>query len=371
MRSYLDKMLAHAGELGHEVVVVAPGPRDEDTRVSDGGRIVRYRAPRMPYDPSYHAPINIDRMRALVADLKPDVLQVSSPFIPLWVAATLSVPIRTYVHHSDPIGCYLSPLVARHAVFRPLERAAWFYLRSVSARCDATIVAGAWLARELEAVGCRRVRTVLFGIDREHFGPERRDEGFRRELLGSLADVPDARLVLIAGRLAADKRQGMLVSALERVAERRPIGLVLLGDGPEREQLEERGRRLPSFRAFRFTRDRAEYARLLASVDALVHGSLCETFGFLLAECLASGTPLVAPDRGGAADLAGPGWAETYAAHGGPEAVAGAVERLLARPRAPLSAAAETRAALIPSTRQHFQSLFDTYAELLAGRRRV
>jgi alpha-1,6-mannosyltransferase len=371
VRSYLDKMLAHAGELGHEVIVVAPGPRDEDTRVADGGRIVRYAAPRMPYDPSYHAPINVDRMRALVADLKPDVLQVSSPFLPLWVAATLSVPVKTYVHDSDPIGCYLSPLVARHAAARLLESAAWLYLRGVSNRCDATIVAGDWLARELESHGCARVRTVPFGIDHEHFGPERRDEAFRRELLGPIADDPNARLVLIAGRLAADKRQGMVVSALEQVAARRPIGLVLLGDGPERERLEERGKRLPSFRAFRFTRDRAEYARLLASVDALTHGSLCETFGFLLAECLASGTPFAVPDRGGAADLAGPGWAESYAAHGGVEAVAAAIERLLERPRPELSERARERSATIPTTRNHFQRLFDTYAELLAGRRRV
>jgi alpha-1,6-mannosyltransferase len=371
VRSYLDKMLAHAGELGHEVIVVAPGPRDEDTRVSEGGRIVRYAAPPMPYDPSYHAPINIDRMRALVTDLKPDVLQVSSPFIPLWVAATLRVPLKTYVHHSDPIGCYLAPLVARRPSARLLESAAWLYLRQVSARCDATIVAGDWLARELESHGCPRVRTVPFGIDHEHFGPERRDEAFRRELLGDLAGDETARLCLIAGRLAADKRQGMVLGALERVAARRPIGLVLLGDGPERERLEARGRKLPSFRAFRFTRDRAEYARLLASVDALTHGSLCETFGFLLAECLASGTPLAVPDRGGAADLAGAGWAESYAAHGGETAAAAAIERLLDRPRAELSSRARERATSIPSTRSHFERLFATYAELLAGRRRV
>ena len=46
------------------MVVVAPGPRDEDRTVGTGGRIVRYRAPRMPYDPSYHAPLAFGRMRS-------------------------------------------------------------------------------------------------------------------------------------------------------------------------------------------------------------------------------------------------------------------------------------------------------------------
>jgi alpha-1,6-mannosyltransferase len=368
VRSYLDKMLRHAGGLGHEVVVVAPGPSDEDTRVGDGGRIVRYAAPRMPYDPSYHAPIALGRMRELVRVIAPDVLQVSSPFIPLWVAASLKVPLKTYVHHSDPIGCYVAPLAARYTQARLLESAAWAYLRGVTKAAHATIVAGAWLERELRDHGCRNVHTVPFGIDHEGFSPVHRDEAFRAELLGDLATDPKATLFLVAGRLAADKRQRLVLDALELVARNRPVGLLLLGDGPERERLEERGRRLPAFRALRFTKDRAEYARILASVDVLAHGSLCETFGFLLAECLASGTPFVVPNRGGAADLAGLGWSESYEAFGGPEAVAAAIERLLARPHTHLSAAAAERAAAIPSTRDHFSALFVAYAELLAGR---
>lgn len=371
VRSYLDKMLRHAGGLGHEVVVVAPGPKDEDTRIGEGGRIVRYAAPPMPYDSSYHAPIAIGRMRELVREIAPDVLQVSSPFIPLWVAASLKVPLKTYVHHSDPIGCYLAPLAARHSRARLLESAAWVYLRRVTKTAHATIVAGAWLERELGDHGCRNVHTVPFGIDHEGFSSVHRDEAFRAELLGPHASDPNAALFLVGGRLAADKRQRLVLDALELVARRRPVGLLLLGDGPERERLEERGRRLPAFRAMRFTKDRAEYARVLASVDVLAHGSLCETFGFLLAECLASGTPFVVPNRGGAADLAGLGWSESYEAFGGPEALAAAIERLLIRPRADLSVAATARAAAIPSTRDHFAALFSAYSELLAGQRRV
>jgi alpha-1,6-mannosyltransferase len=368
VRSYLDRMLQHAGALGHELVVIAPGPRDEETRVGEGGRIVRYRAPPMPYDPSYHAPIAVSRMRSLVREIAPDVLQISSPFVPLWVGATLEVPLRTYVHHSDPIGCYLAPLAARYSAARALENAAWRYLAAVSARCDATIVSGDWLRDELTRHGCRRVTTVEFGIDHEQFSPGRRDETFRRELLGPLADDPRARLVLVAGRLAADKRQKLVFDALEIAARERPLGVVLLGDGPERERLEAQGRKLPSFRSFRFTRDRDEYARLLATVDVLAHGSLCETFGFLLAECLTSGTPLVTPDRGGAADLANGAFAERYPAFGGPEAVANALGRVFEKSRTELATLAVERAARIPTTRGHFASLFATYASLMTSK---
>ena len=370
VRSYLDKMLRCAGPLGPEVIVVAPGPRDEETRVAEGGRIVRYAAPRMPYDRSYHAPIDVFRMRALVRELAPDVLQLSSPFVPSWVGATLGVPLRSYVYHSDPIGCYVAPL-AKNVAGRLLERAAWAYMKTVCGAADMTVVAGEWLERELSGRGFSGVHTVRFGIDHESFGPERRDEALRAEILGDLASNPEARLVLIAGRLAADKRQLRLIEALEIVSERRPIGLVLLGDGPERARLEAAGRRLPSFRGIVFTRDRTEYARLLASVDALIHGSTCETFGFLLAECLASGTPIVAPDAGGAADLSEPDWSECYPAYASSKPIAVATERLLSRPRAELSRAATERARSIPTTEDHFRALFELYAERLAGGSRV
>jgi alpha-1,6-mannosyltransferase len=370
VRSYLDKMLRCAGPLGHEVIVVAPGPRDEETRVAEGGRIVRYAAPRMPYDPSYHAPIDVFRMRALVRELAPDVLQLSSPFVPSWVGATLDVPLRSYVYHSDPIGCYVTPL-AKSAGGRLLERAAWAYMKAVCKRADVTIVAGEWLERELARRGIQHVRTVHFGIDHEPFGPDRRDAAFRREILGPLASDPRARLVLVAGRLAVDKRQLRLIEALEIVGKNRPIGLVLLGDGPERARLEAAGQRLERFKSIVFTRDRAEYARLLASVDALAHGSTCETFGFLLAECLASGTPLVVPDVGGATDLAEPGWSERYSAYSGPASIAEAMQRLFERPAGELRTRARERAERLPTTEGHFRALFDFYAERLASRSRV
>jgi len=75
--------------------------------------------------------------------------------------------------------------------------------------------------------------------------------------------------------------------------------------------------------------------RLLASVDVLVHGSTCETFGFLLVE---------------------------------PEAIAQAIERLFARPLADLGQRARARARRLPSTEDHFRALFELYAARLAVR---
>ena len=65
VRSYLNRQGKAARARGHELVVVAPGPADA---VSDdeGGKVIRYRAPKMPYDPTYHVPWRPDVMRRVL-----------------------------------------------------------------------------------------------------------------------------------------------------------------------------------------------------------------------------------------------------------------------------------------------------------------
>jgi alpha-1,6-mannosyltransferase len=373
VRSYLGKLVRTAALMGHEVVVVAPGPRDEQLALEgEAGRVIRYRAPVMPYDSTYHVPFRVDRMAAIVRAEKPDVLQVSTPFVPAWVAAALgNVPVRAYVHHADPVGCYLRPLARQHlpqALARYVEAPAWAYLARLSRAFDVTIAAGQWLADELVRHRCQRVRVVEFGVDHQDFGPGHASVSLRSELLGPLGASSDAKLLLVAGRMAIDKRQARLVEAIKQVAASRPVGLVLLGDGPERGRLVEAARSLESFHYVPFTRDRAQYAEVLATVDALVHGSPCETFGFVLAEAMASGTPLVVPDAGGASALARPEFSERFPPYGGPDVVAAAIHRLLDRPRADLRTAARVAADALPSTEEHFRNLFSLYEELLHRR---
>jgi alpha-1,6-mannosyltransferase len=151
------------------------------------------------------------------------------------------------------------------------------------------------------------------------------------------------------------------------VARRRPVALICLGDGPERPKLEQMARALPQVTFRSFTKDRAEYAAILASVDALVHGSLCETFGFVVAETLTSGTPVVVPNAGGAAALAHASYAEIYDPDASIEQIADAIDALLRRDRAALSEAAQHAAAEIPTNDQHYDDLFSLYSRLRAA----
>jgi alpha-1,6-mannosyltransferase len=369
VRSYLTRMARAASARGHELVVVAPGARDEETRI-EGGRVVQYAGPRMPYDPTYHAPLRVDRMRALVERERPDVLQVSSPFLPAWVASrVINTRVRAYVHHSDPIGCYLQPFAERHltpALRAPLLAPAWAWLRHVTSTMDMSITAGDWLSEQLREHGCQRVTTVPFGIAHESFGPERRASALRTRLLGRFRDEPDARLLLITGRLAVDKRQHLLLEAARELAKQRPIAVLVLGDGPERARLEAQSKGLPQVTFLPFLHDREEYAALLASADLLLHGSVGETFGFVLAETLASGTPVVVPDAGASPHMVGADCAQVYRADAGPVEIAAAARRVLSWDRATVQSAAQRCARQHPHIDQHFDRLLALYSEALS-----
>ena len=367
VRSYLTRQGVAARARGHELVVVAPGPRDMVSE-DETGRVIRYRAPRMPYDPTYYVPWRPDVMRRVVNDERPDIVQVSSPYLPAWVSRGLSeVPVRAYFYHSDPIGCYVRPILRRlfPTRFAPkAEHVVWGWQRAVSRWADVTIVAGHWLERLLKQQGCQRVVTVPFGINRAELGQDRVTRDLRAGLLGRLAGDPQAKLLLVTGRLAADKRQARLVEAMLVLAQRRPIALVCLGDGPERPRLERLARGLPQATFLSFTKDRAEYAGILASVDALVHGSLCETFGFVIAETLCSGTPVVVPNAGGAAALVNADCAEIYESESSASQIAEHIDRLLNRDPRALSEAAVRAAGVIPTIDQHFDGLFSLYEQL-------
>ncbi|HEY6877149.1 MAG TPA: glycosyltransferase [Polyangiales bacterium] len=373
VRSYLTRMGESAARHGHELVVIAPGPREEE-RTQPGGKVITYAGPPMPYDPTYHWPVRLDRMRKLVAREKPDVLQVSSPFLPALVARTLNdVPLRTYVHHSDPIGCYLSPLAKRRLPARwqaPAVEPAWAFYRMVTGWMDASITAGTWLTEQLSAHGCERVVTVPFGIAHGAFAPEKRDPALRARLLGKLAERPDARLLLITGRLAVDKRQDRLVEAAIKLNEKFPVALLVLGDGPERANLERQASVLPQATFLPFLHDRTQYGGLLASVDLLLHGSVCETFGFVIAETLLSGTPAVVPGAGAAPHMVAPGCAEVYAPLAEPQVIAAAAERMLRAPREQVRASALATAGRHPTMDQHFERLFALYGRLSDAPRR-
>ena len=368
VRTYIDRKLAAGPAMGHDVTIIAPG---EATRVEARGphaRIAWIENPSFPFDRNYRYFADEGILRTAITAAAPDILEASSP----WRSATMvarwpGAAPRSLFMHSDPLAAFayrwFEGLASPAVVDRGFDWY-WKHLNRLDAEFGMIVSACASLTDRLAAGGLRHVVTNPMGIDPDVFSPALRDEALRADLLARCGLGPEATLLLGVGRHAPEKRWRMIVEAVMSAAYHRPIGLVIVGAGRDSGKIRRTAAGNPHIHLAERTSDRAEMARFMASADALIHGSESETFCLVAAEARASGLPLIAPDRGAAADHARASNGITFAS-GDPASAAAAIGRfvdarnagtLLPPPDAP-----------VRTMDDHFVDLFAAFEAMVAA----
>jgi glycogen(starch) synthase len=139
-------------------------------------------------------------------------------------------------------------------------------------------------------------------------------------------------LIGFAGRLVYEKGVQHLVSAVPRLRVEHPgLRVVIAGDGPYRQELQEETRRLKLQRSVSFAGFLTEHdlPAVFAATDATVIPSLYEPFGMVALEAAAAGAPLAVASTGGLAEIVQPGVTGVTFPHSDPDALATAVSTLL------------------------------------------
>ncbi|WP_445191895.1 glycosyltransferase [Sphingomonas sp. Tas61C01] len=370
VRTYVDRKLVAFADRGVDTVVVAPGEHDRVERRGPRATIRWLRSPRFPLDRSYRYFADRTALHRALDEEDADVVEVSSP----WRSASMVADWRSerrararlaLIAHADPLSAYAYRWFGGVASTQTIDRAFdwyWRHLRRLDRRFDIVVSASDSLTDRLRDGGLRKVFTDPMGVEPGRFSPTLRDATVRRELLALCALPEDAQLLIGVGRHAPEKRWPMVVQAASIAGMSAPIGLVIVGGGSRQGASVEAIDGNPHVRLLEPVTDRAALARLMASADALIHGCEAETFCFAAAEAIASGLTLIAPDRGGAADLARAGggvlyrWGDAQAA----AAAILAVKRADAAPR-PMTG--------VRTMDDHFDDLLAIYAgRAVAGR---
>jgi colanic acid/amylovoran biosynthesis glycosyltransferase len=146
------------------------------------------------------------------------------------------------------------------------------------------------------------------------------------------ADVP--RLVCI-GRLSPEKGQIVLVDAAIRLARRGlEFELVLVGDGPLREQLEGKVREAGITSKVRFAgwADAQQVCEAIQGCRALVLPSLGEGLPVVIMEAMSQGRPVIASDVGGVRELVESGVTGWLVPPSNPEQLAEAIQSAVQSP---------------------------------------
>lgn len=217
---------------------------------------------------------------------RPDVVYIATESLlgksALKAANAIGVPVVSGFHTNfhDYMDRY------RVGVLRPL---AMSYLRRFHRRADHTVVPSQEVRDLLVAEGVERVHVLGRGVDTDLFAPGMKCEELRRSW-GAGEGVP---VVVIVGRVAAEKNFELALAAIERMrAEVPELHCVVVGDGPLRAKLEANHPHVH----FAGVRTGEDLARHYASADVLLFPSETETFGNVLLEGMASGLVCVSYD---------------------------------------------------------------------------
>lgn len=221
-----------------------------------------------------------------------------------------------------------------------------------------------------------RVRVLNLGVDTEVFRPRLEEkDAIRREL--KLA--PEARLVTFIGRFQRVKGQDVFLNAASLVAQKCPEArFVIAGENVFGVSADEafKQRVLSMAAADTTLRERVSFLgwvpkpeRLLAASTVVVCSSYFESFGMVLVEAMASGTPVVSTNVGGPSETIVNGKTGYLVPPGRPDLIAGRVLSLLADEglRNHMGRAARERVKENFSLEQYVAGFSDTLAALVGS----
>jgi sugar transferase (PEP-CTERM/EpsH1 system associated) len=187
-----------------------------------------------------------------------------------------------------------------------------------------------WLT---ECAGIRRSKVMYIanGVDVAKFNVARADSE-RRSRLGDFAP-PGTVLIGNVARLDQVKDQAGLISAFNLL--RQQVGhahcrLIIVGAGPQREELEQRLVQLGLTATVQLLGNRDDVAELLAGCDVFALSSIAEGMPVTLLEAMAAKLPVVATDVGGVAAVVETGVTGTLVPPGDPHAMAEALSAYVA-----------------------------------------
>jgi len=280
--------------LGHQVYIFAP----DYPEVKRGGGIYRFKSLPVPTNPGYRLAIPFSKSVVRnVRELELDIIHSHTPFLMGWLARYLArkldLPLVFTYHtlyekyaHYAPVGKELS------------RKFAVKYSKDYCQSCDLVVVPTEFVKDVLKGYNITSTLDIIAtGLN---LLPYREKDGkWVREKYGI---TDNDRVLLFVGRLGQEKNVTFLLKAFKKVTnELSDVKLMLVGDGPERKNLEMLSGEL-------LIRDKVIFAGThppegvvdyYLAGDLFVFPSVTETQGLVTLEAMAGGLPVVAVNAAG------------------------------------------------------------------------
>lgn len=295
----IDLFTKDLNNLGHEVNIFAPSyPQYEKDK-----KVFRFASVPAPTNPDFTLAIPISiRLRPAIKRLSPDIIHVHSPFmlgrLGAKYARSLGVPLVFTFHTRYDLYTHYIPFAQNFA-----KEVTKRYCRDFCNSCDLVITPTGSIAEHLRMNGINvEIQTIPTGIDVESFDTDK-----YRDYINQKHNLPEGtRVLLSVGRLGKEKNFQFLIDVFARSHKKHPnTCLVLVGGGPEEENLKSRANELGLADKVIFTGalDRKEVIKYYCGSYLFVFASVTETQGLVVGEAKAAGVPTVAVNAYGVRDM--------------------------------------------------------------------
>lgn len=140
---------------------------------------------------------------------------------------------------------------------------------------------------------CKEIQVIPNFIDLRRFNKQRRDH-FRRAIAPN-----NERLIVHASNFRPVKRVSDVIKVFNKIADKIPSKLLMIGDGPERNRAEKECREIANGEHIRFLGKIDVVEEILSICDLFVLPSETESFGLAALEAMACQVPVISTNTGG------------------------------------------------------------------------
>ncbi|MED3933525.1 glycosyltransferase family 1 protein [Priestia megaterium] len=252
-----------------------------------------HRSPSMPfflYPNSRFSLPNVLKIKKQLQAFNPSIIHLATPFTMglcgSYYGKRLGVPLVGSYHTN--FNDYLSHYELEKMRVPLQKYMKWFYkpVQKIFAPSEVT-------KQQLEEQGFHNVAIWARGVNHKLFHPH-----YDRFDIRIKYNIKKPYILTYVGRLAKEKNADFLMKIARSLPDhiRHQIHWVIVGDGPLKEQMQQQASEHMTFTGFL---EGKQLAHIYSSSDLFVFPSETETFGNVVLESLASGTPVVAANAGG------------------------------------------------------------------------
>ncbi|MDK8642707.1 glycosyltransferase family 4 protein [Niallia taxi] len=243
---------------------------------------------------------NPKKIKAKVQEFNPDIIHIATPYMMglygLFCAKRLHIPVVSSYHtHFDQYLEYYKAAWLLPVLHKYLK---WFHESTLR-----TFAPSNETKSKLTELGFHSLSIWGRGIDCTQFRPIATTHAVRQKY-----NIQEEFILLYVGRFAPEKDLSTLSSIIDSVPDNwnKKIHWLLAGDGPSLPEWKRKAADWNNVTLTGYLKGE-ELSEAYASADLFVFPSTTETFGNVVLESLASGTPAIVSNSGGVKELVADG----------------------------------------------------------------